>query len=47
MKHLSHDVFFESPVQEIDHGLNDMLTTFRSFAPTHKDNPVVVLLLPG
>lgn len=47
MKHSFHDVYFDYHIKEIDHGLNVMLSTFRSLSPNHKDHPVVVLLTPG
>ncbi|MEW9671094.1 circularly permuted type 2 ATP-grasp protein [Ammoniphilus sp. 3BR4] len=47
MMHLFPRLFFEHQIQDIDHGLNALLSSLRSLAPQGKPDPLVVLLTPG
>lgn len=41
------DLIFSHSVQEVEHSLNQFLTSLRSIAPSGKSNPVIALLTPG
>jgi uncharacterized circularly permuted ATP-grasp superfamily protein len=45
--HLFPELYFDYHVRDIDHGLNNLLSSLRSIAPNNKRDPVVALLTPG
>jgi uncharacterized circularly permuted ATP-grasp superfamily protein len=47
LMHLFPELYFDYHVRDIDHGLNNLLSSLRSIAPGNKRDPVVALLTPG
>lgn len=47
MKRLLHEAYFAVPVKEVEHSLNQFLTSLKDLSPSDRSNPVIALLTPG